>query len=45
MVNIFISADMQQDKVKYFTNRDLIYYLLASFVLGLSIGYAFGRKG
>lgn len=34
---------MAAGNVKYFTNQDVINYLVASFIIGSIIGYSFGR--
>ena len=36
---------MTTEKVKFFTNREVVAYLLAFFLVGCVIGYAFGRDG
>lgn len=35
---------MTAEKVKYFTNTDVVAYLIVFFAIGASVGYAFGKQ-
>lgn len=35
---------MAAEKVKYFTNTDVVCYLIAFIGIGAAIGHAFGKK-